>query len=357
MPSTYTARARLELQAAGENLSVWGDPKLNNDFKRVDYAVKGLASFALSGSISLTTSNTSTDPAQYQAIAAVLNVTGGTGGTITVPGVEGTWLVRNGASGPVSVTTGSGATAIIASGDTASVLCDATNVYREKQTDIANQRLTNVGAPVASTDAATKAYADGLAFSSSLPNQSGNAGKYLSTDGSNASWQTVLPAFSGTTNYTLISNGSQAVWTSPANARIALGLGGAAVLSVGTSGGTVAAGDDSRITGAMPKTGGAFSGNFSRDSQYIWSLSSGNPLENWDPNDYVYYDRATDRRIVVIAGTARFVVDNQGATVPGRFDATTLTANGQEVYTPQNITYGTAAPGVLPVNAIYLRHA
>lgn len=41
---------------------------------------------------------------------------------------------------------------------------------------------------------------------------------------------------------------------SASTARTNLGLGGAATLSVGTSAGTVAAGDDSRITGAVPKS-------------------------------------------------------------------------------------------------------
>lgn len=42
--------------------------------------------------------------------------------------------------------------------------------------------------------------------------------------------------------------------TSASSARTNLGLGGAATLSVGTTAGTVAAGDDSRITGAVPKS-------------------------------------------------------------------------------------------------------
>jgi hypothetical protein len=41
---------------------------------------------------------------------------------------------------------------------------------------------------------------------------------------------------------------------SASTARTNLGLGGAAVLAVGTAAGTVAAGDDSRITGAVPKS-------------------------------------------------------------------------------------------------------
>ncbi|WP_312284530.1 tail fiber domain-containing protein [Yokenella regensburgei] len=45
-------------------------------------------------------------------------------------------------------------------------------------------------------------------------------------------------------------------------ARGSLGLKGAAVLDVGTTAGTVAAGDDSRLTGALQKTGGTATGNF-----------------------------------------------------------------------------------------------
>jgi enamine deaminase RidA (YjgF/YER057c/UK114 family) len=48
---------------------------------------------------------------------------------------------------------------------------------------------------------------------------------------------------------------------SASTARGNLGLGGAAVLAVGTSAGTVAAGDDARITGALPASGGTITGS------------------------------------------------------------------------------------------------
>ena len=44
--------------------------------------------------------------------------------------------------------------------------------------------------------------------------------------------------------------------------RSTLGLGGAATLNVGTTTGTVAAGDDSRITGAIQASGGTMTGAF-----------------------------------------------------------------------------------------------
>ena len=53
-----------------------------------------------------------------------------------------------------------------------------------------------------STEAVRKDYADGLVFAAVLPAQSGNAGKYITTDGTTASWQ-VPPAIAtfNQTNY------------------------------------------------------------------------------------------------------------------------------------------------------------
>lgn len=49
-----------------------------------------------------------------------------------------------------------------------------------------------VPTPSASTDACTKGYADGLSFASVLPAQTGNSGKFVTTDGTTASWATVV---------------------------------------------------------------------------------------------------------------------------------------------------------------------
>ena len=50
--------------------------------------------------------------------------------------------------------------------------------------------------PVNSTDAVTKSYADGLAFNSvDLPGQGpGTVGQFIKSDGTGASWQTVVTA-------------------------------------------------------------------------------------------------------------------------------------------------------------------
>lgn len=56
-------------------------------------------------------------------------------------------------------------------------------------------RITNLPAPLAASEPATKAYADaiktyadGLSFAAALPAQTGNAGKEIITDGTTASW-------------------------------------------------------------------------------------------------------------------------------------------------------------------------
>jgi len=189
MPSSYSSSFRLNYQAPGDNLNTWGTILNNGVFQLLEDAVAGMASFTLSGPKVLTATNGATDEAR----CAVLNVTGGTGGTITAPSVKKVYLVRNASSGPVIITTGSGVTATFSAGEVGFCAGDGTNFYRTTvTTNFGGVTLTNLGAPTANTDAATKGYVDGVAFAmaaGSLPGQTGNAGKSLVTDGSNASWQ------------------------------------------------------------------------------------------------------------------------------------------------------------------------
>jgi hypothetical protein len=68
------------------------------------------------------------------------------------------------------------------------------------------------------------------AYYSALPTQTGNTGKYLKTDGSVPSWETVeaLPSQSGNAGKYLTTNGSSASWSSvSASGPVVLGLMGA----------------------------------------------------------------------------------------------------------------------------------
>lgn len=75
-------------------------------------------------------------------------------------------------------------------------------------------KITNLGTPTAASDAATKGYADGLSFAAALPAQGGQAGKFVTTDGTSASWADPLPARSAATaNKVLTNDGTNASWS------------------------------------------------------------------------------------------------------------------------------------------------
>lgn len=71
--------------------------------------------------------------------------------------------------------------------------------------------LSNLTAPVANTDAATKLYVDNTAFSSALPGQAGNAGKFITTDGTNASWSDIQAATETVAGVIEIANATEVV--------------------------------------------------------------------------------------------------------------------------------------------------
>ena len=123
MVSTPTTRLRLEKQGAGDNDATWGT-NANTVFDLIDFAIGGMTTFTLSTTKTLSNTNYVADEAR----AAFLNITSGTGGTVTIPNVEKVYLVKNATSGDVIFTTGSGTTATIATGEFQIVVCIAGNV-------------------------------------------------------------------------------------------------------------------------------------------------------------------------------------------------------------------------------------
>lgn len=142
MPSTYSTRNRAEKQAAGENSNTWGTRLNTNTIDIIDAALDGRVAFTLSGAKTLTTVDGAADEARMRFI----DVTGGTGGTVTIPNLEKLYLVRNGSTGDLTFTTGSGTTATIKSGNVQWIVSAGGNVvYAENESNFGAKNLATTG--------------------------------------------------------------------------------------------------------------------------------------------------------------------------------------------------------------------
>lgn len=172
MAAGYTPNG-LNKQTPGTNDNAWGDVLNDEVIQLVDEFVAGRASFSLSGTKTLT----STNGVSNEARMAILHVTGGTGGDVVIPARSKLYLVFNQASGDVRLAPSGGTAATVETTEATLIFCDGTNAYS-----------MGVGGD------SWKAYVDEQAFaalSGDLPAQPGNSGKVLSTNGTVASWESV----------------------------------------------------------------------------------------------------------------------------------------------------------------------
>ncbi|QCG97379.1 hypothetical protein E6C67_26770 [Azospirillum sp. TSA2s] len=192
MPSTPSPRLRAELQALGENLNTWGDGRLNAALTRLEEAIADVVPIAVTGtSYVLTSTNYVADEARGAALVITGTLTGNT--TVTAPTVEKLYLIDNRTTqGGFSLTikTAAGTGYALRPGPQW-VFCDGTDFTRggprldqmplpTGPVDMNTQRLTNLATPTATTDAATKAYADAQAasvsgYASAAATSAGNA--------------------------------------------------------------------------------------------------------------------------------------------------------------------------------------
>lgn len=176
MPSSWTSSLRLEQQFTGENINTWGD-RLNVALRHADQAVAGWLTKPLTGPATLSTLNGADDEAR----AATIKFTGGAGPfTVTLPAVSKTYLVWNACAGAVTLTTGAGAMVTVDPGDIVWASCDGSAVKTPGYGGVS-----------------IKDWVSGVAWSynaGNLPAQVGNAGKFVRTDGTTASWQALSTA-------------------------------------------------------------------------------------------------------------------------------------------------------------------
>ena len=92
MADSGTANKRLRKQSLGSNTNTWGDTKLNEVLDAIDQCMDGYESIALTGNLTLATTNyTTADQAKYRVIA----FTGSVASSVTFPSVSGWYLTIN----------------------------------------------------------------------------------------------------------------------------------------------------------------------------------------------------------------------------------------------------------------------
>nr|MBP8294434.1 hypothetical protein [Caldilineaceae bacterium] len=150
----------------------------------------------------------STNYVTDQARMRQLWLSGDGGYTVTIPGVQKFYIVYNACSAAVTFTAG-GVTCSVPASQSRLVFTNGTDCYVSDDgaslayvnatfLPLAGGTLTGAltlnAAPTVDLHASTKKYVDDTAFSSAagnLPAQGGNSGKYLTTNGTVASWGTV----------------------------------------------------------------------------------------------------------------------------------------------------------------------
>lgn len=167
-------------QDTGSGTNVWGSILNDEGLALIDEAIRGRAAFTLTGTHTLDATNGESNEAR----CALLHATGGTGGTVLIPSISKLYVCWNQTTGNMVVSTGAATTATLETGDLTVVFCDGSSV---RQLMIAGYTLREYVAAAL------------IGGSVELPAQAGNAGKYLKTDGTNATWQ--APASTDLSDY------------------------------------------------------------------------------------------------------------------------------------------------------------
>lgn len=174
-------------QGTGDNVNTHGVVLNEEVFDLIDEAIRGRAAFALTGTVTLTATNYESN----QARCMLLHATSGTGGTVIIPTISKLYIAWNQSTGNMVISTGGATTATVETGDLMVIFSDGDKV---RQLMIAGYTI--------------REYVAAAAFSEiELPAQTGNAGKYLKTDGTNASWQ--APASTDLSDYATSIKGLQ----------------------------------------------------------------------------------------------------------------------------------------------------
>lgn len=126
MPSTPSPLLRLELQATGENLAVWGT-KLNALFTQVEQAIASNLTLTITGDRTLTASNYMENEYRRGTHTLVFGLGLAAPFTLTVPPVAFPYRIDNRTAFPATLKTATGVGAVVRPGMISTVFCDGTD--------------------------------------------------------------------------------------------------------------------------------------------------------------------------------------------------------------------------------------
>lgn len=131
MASTATTRNRLNKQGTGDNTGTWGNVLNTQGIDLIDEALDGFTSIAISGNVTLSSTNYATD----QSRKRVLRLTGSPGAsyTVTIPSVEKFYVVLNSTNASQTIKA-AGIGVSIPPAVMTTVVCDGTDCFAPAQT-------------------------------------------------------------------------------------------------------------------------------------------------------------------------------------------------------------------------------
>ena len=225
MSSTYSPSLRIELIGSGDQAGAWGATTDSNLAFVLDTAIAGYQAVTVSSAAqALTYVNGPSSTANLnQAVYAILKFNSAAAASaIYAPPVSKTYIIWNNSSYTITIynssvignTTAAGAGIAIAAGNKVMVWSDGTDFY-----DVQAQNLTGTLAIVNGGTGQTTATA---AFNALAPVQTSANGKYLKSDGTNASWDQIDISTGDITGTLPVANGGTGVTTSSGSGAVVL---------------------------------------------------------------------------------------------------------------------------------------
>ena len=127
MASTYTANTGIEKIASGEQAGTWGTTT-NTNFDIIDDALNGVLTIAVSGAVTLTTSDGAASNGHHKVILLTTTTAGAFNVTIAPNDVEKLYFIKNGTDQTATILQGggTGTTVAMAAGASSIIYADGT---------------------------------------------------------------------------------------------------------------------------------------------------------------------------------------------------------------------------------------